>query len=236
MKQSALVAVVTLSLAAGTASAWGPHYGSCGFQMGFYHYPPPGAAPSAGYSYSYASPGYSYAPVAGYSYASPGYSYAPSPGYAPSYGCSGGGYAPGYGLSYGAAPSFGYSYSMPQQGLFPFPGSGFGGGSLLDAIRGIKEIAKELDGGRSDYATKDDVQKLRDEVKSLRSDMTNISKEDIQKLRDEVGRVRRDFDTVKVPADLDRRLGDLQRQQQDTALQMQRVEKFLKDKFKDEYK
>jgi hypothetical protein len=246
MKRSALVALVALTLAAGTAPAMGHHYGSCGFQFGFYHYPPPGAAPSAGYSYSYASPGYSYAPTAGYSYASPGYSYA-SPGYsyaptagyapamAPSGGCSGGGYAPGYGLSYGAAPGYGYPYSNPQAGVFPFPGLGFGGGSLIEAIRGIKEIAKEFEGGRSDSATREEIQKLRDEVKSLRSDMTNISKDDIQKLRDEVARVRRDFDTAKFPADLDKRLGDLKKEQQETNLQLQKVDKFLKDKFPNEY-
>src|SRR5262245_50752376 len=123
MKRSALVAVFALTLVAGPALAGHSHYGSCGFQIGFYHYPPPGAAPSAGYSYSYASPGYSYAPTAGY-----------APAMAPYGGCSGGGYSPGYGFSFGAAPGYGYTYGNPQAGMFPFPGLGFGGGSFLEAI------------------------------------------------------------------------------------------------------
>src|SRR5262245_46527373 len=96
MKRLALTVVIALILSAGAVQGKGPHHGSTGFQMGFYHYPPPGqaapqagvlAVPSAGYGYGYAVPGAGYA-VPGYGYAAPGYGF--SPMMAPSAGCQGG--------------------------------------------------------------------------------------------------------------------------------------------------
>ncbi len=209
-------------LAAPTARAGG-HYGSFGFQMGLYHYPPPGGyAPAAGGSHhrAYSAPAYGYAPAAGY---------APMMMMAPAAGCSGAGYAPmmapagcsGSGYSapaYGyAAPAYGYGYAAPGYGYAaPQAQAGFlpygAGGGILDALRALKEIRDTFDdfrGGskdRGDSATKDEVTKLRSEVESLRRDLTTLKvpenldlrleqiRNDQEKLKLDLATLRRDFD------------------------------------------
>jgi len=227
MKRLVIVAAIVLTVSAGTARAKYPHYGSTGIQFGCYKYPPPGNA-YVGASVSGYSPGYSYA-APNYGYGVPNYGYGTTQ-YAPSGGCFGSGFGygqSGYGLVPGAGAGYGFGYGGSQAGVFPFPGFGGGGaGGILETIRVIKEITKELDGGfKTDSATKEEIQKLRDDVAKLRTDIGSISKEEVQKLRDEVRNLRSDLSVLKVPGALDDRLAELKVEQQKTNLEVQKLAK-----------
>ncbi len=215
------IGLVLAVLAAPTARAGG-HYGSFGFQMGLYHYPPPGGyAPAAGghHHRAYTAPaGYGYAPMmmmapaAGCS----GAGYAPMM-MAPAGGCSGSGYAPAYGY---AAPGYGYAapsygYAAPQQGLLTFAG---GAGGIVETIRALKEIRDTFDdlrgGGKQDTATKESLDRLQADVNALRAEFNAKG-------------------IATVPADLGGQLKEINRKLDALKADNEGIKKTLKSKFGD---